>query len=90
MGHTGIVHKNVKGMAAPDLTKRVFHLLLIGDIAQMPFRGTARVANRRDSLFRPAFIDLQDVNRCPRLRERICDCASNAACPARNERGLSI
>jgi hypothetical protein len=77
-------------MAAPDLAKRIFDLLLIGDIAGMPFRGTARRANGSDSLFRAALIHLQDMNRCPCLRESICDCLPNAASTARNKRGLSI
>lgn len=85
-----IVDKDVNRTAAADLAENILHLLLIGDVAQVPLRCATLVANCRRSFFGMLLSYFEDVNRGAGLREADCDRLSDAACAASDNCSLAF
>ena len=90
MSDSGIVHQNMKRVAATYLAEDIFYLQLIRDVAKVPLRRAAVAANAGDRLFRTGFINFEDMDRGACLGERNCDCPSNAAGAACNDCDFAI
>ena len=90
VGDSCIVDKDLNRTAAADLAEDILHLLLIGDVAQVPLCCAALAANCRRSFLGMLLIYFEDVNRGAGLREADCDRLSDAACAPSDDRGFAV